>query len=191
MYIVIKNNINNIDNKEEVINVIYGDEIDTTNWITEYITREIKINLDKCDKDKKDIKDVSIKVSEGVNNQYNVIKTYKSKIRGYVYNSYQRQSIELFNIKYLPFTYKLENSSNILKTDINSEINNRILKTLDRDSLYQLYRLSEKVIRDSDIISYNKYNKITTDLLRTFRKEHFSSVVKKLNRFRIADKKKD
>jgi hypothetical protein len=165
---------------DEICNVIYGNELDTINWITEYITNQIKIFTNEKLSD--DIKNVSYSVTDD-KNVYTLSKTVKSTSRGYVYNSTKKKTIKIFEIKYLSFDYIISDESNVFSDDINSEINKRVLKNLDRDALFQIFCILQKIIKDSRIISFTHYNKVLTDLLRTFKKEQYTSIVKKLNRF--------
>lgn len=184
MHIILKNS----DKKIEVITVFYGDNTTViNNWIDEYINDDIEslknIPLNK------DERTVSYEIIEN-QNEYKVIKKIKKINKGYIYNSSERLTENVYTInlleydginKFNPEQYTLKENSKW--TDINSEINNRVLKQLDKESLHQILNKIQGSIKLKSNWNYTEYTSLVSEILKTFKKDIYSSLAKRLKRF--------
>jgi hypothetical protein len=184
MHIILKK----INEKDEVLNVFYGN--DTTvinNWIKDYINDDIEslkiIPLNK------DIRAVSYETIEN-QNKIELIRKVKKVNKGYIYNSSERLTETIYTITTLEYDgiNKFNNEQYTLKdnskwADINNEINNRVLKQLDKESLYQILNKIQTSIKVKSNWNYTEYTSLVSEILKTFKKDVYSSLAKRLKRF--------
>ena len=184
MHIILKK----INEKDEVLNVFYGN--DTTvinNWIKDYINDDIEslkiIPLNK------DIRAVLYETIEN-QNKIELIKRFKKVNKGYIYNSSERLTETIYTITTLEYDginkfnceqYTLKGNSKW--ADINGEINNRVLKQLDKESLYQILKKIQGSIKLKSSWNYTEYTSLVSEILKTFKKDVYSSLAKRLKRF--------
>ncbi len=188
MYIIIKC----FGNKEEILNIIYKDEFYIHAYIKNYIDNYIKNNKD------------NEFIIENVDNVYVLkSKNIKSK-KGYIYNTQKTSICELFSIKFLEYTHsgepinedlnlfpeiipRLEEEyKKMLKIDqydLNFEIIKRIVKKLDATTLNQIFLDILDNIHLKDNWTKKEIINMFSDVLKDFKKELYSSIVKKLNRY--------
>ncbi len=123
--------------QSKVLNIFYG-ENDT--FINKYVNEYIQHYTQKHN-----YTNTTVEITQDENNEkytiYHHITTLKT---GFFFNSHSVTTEELFNIQILPFdeTQFIENISqenSSLWKDINQMINNKILKQLDQESLYQVF----------------------------------------------------
>jgi len=168
-----------------VINVLFGDSDRVRKWIEDYLHSEIRsyayMPL------KRDERNRSYSFTCNGEDSYKLIKSYKKIHRGYVYNTSDRIQEVVCTIKILDYksedcVSRAENGT-LLWNDINAEINNRVLKQLDKDSLYQV------IIEVQDRIPFRgswdkgEYTQMVTEVLQDFRKESYSAVVRRMKRY--------
>lgn len=184
MHIILKK----LNEKIEVLNVFYGDDtIVINNWIKEYINDDIE-SL-KITPLSKDLRTVSYEIVEN-KNEYELVKRFKKINKGYIYNSSERLTESVYTINHLEYDginkfnseqYTLTDNSKW--ADINSEINNRVLKQLDKESLYQILNKIQTSIKVKSNWNYTEYTSLVSEILKTFKKDVYSSLAKRLKRF--------
>lgn len=184
MHIILKK----INEKHEVLNVFYGnDNTVINNWIKDYINDDIEslkiIPLNK------DIRAVSYETIED-QNKIELIRQFKKVNKGYIYNSSERLTETIYTITTLEYDgiNKFNNEQYTLKdnskwADINNEINNRVLKQLDKESLYQILNKIQTSIKVKSNWNYTEYTSLVSEILKTFKKDVYSSLAKRLKRF--------
>jgi len=186
MQIIIKTDLNT--NREEVINVIYGENsVYVNNWINSFFEKEIS-SLKMSPNDNKFIQHDSLDYFVEIeNNIYYLVKKYKLISKGYIYNSYEKKAERLYSIKVINY----ENIENIvlnetpcetLWNDINLEIIHRIMKQIDKDSLLQLNLKFESAIKTKKQWSSTEIIMLQYELIKTHKKELYSSIVKKMKK---------
>ena len=113
-----------------------------------------------------------------------LIKKFKQINRGYIYNSSEKIAEIVYKISILEF----ENNQPTLKennkwSDINNEINNRVLKRLDKSSLYQIMTQLESKIGTKSTWNRTEYVALVSDTIQNFKKNLYSSIAKRMRRF--------
>jgi hypothetical protein len=173
------------EESQEVINVLFGDVSRVRKWIEGYLQSEI-ISYSYMPL-QKDVRNAKYSFTCNGEDSYKLIKTYKKIHKGYVYNSSDRVQEVLYTIKFLEYHTKdcMSRSENgtLLWNDINVEINSRVLKQLDKDSMYQVIMEVQDRIPLKGTWDREEYTHMVTDVLQDFRKESYSAVVKKMKRF--------
>lgn len=181
MFIILKQSPSEND---EILNVFYCDELTLIrNWVKDYINNDIVsyryIPVQKY------TKYVSYELNDG-DNHFQLLRKYKRIHPGYVYNSSELITEVIYTITILEFdsnkpVRNLESSE--MWRNINSEINNRVLKQLDKDSLFQVFcTVQEKISKKRDW-NRTEFIGVLSETLRNFRKELYSSIAKRLKRF--------
>jgi hypothetical protein len=182
MYIILKQT----QKTTEIMNMFYGEDITSIRlWIKERMEEEIKsLNLAPLEQD---IKQVTYTIEEFENYTFKLIKNYKKTNRGYIYNSSDKLSDVLYTISIVE--YDGENkwgvglADNANYTNINNEINNRVLKQLDKESLYQVFIKLQSSIMNRKTWNKTEYTGLIAEVVRNFKKELYSSIAKRLKRF--------
>lgn len=180
MYIIIVKE----KSKESILNILYSsDHLDVRTYIMDYLNDTVNSLL--MAPNSNGIKNVSYSIEENAEN-FVLIKSYKKVSQGYIYNSSQKTKESLFSIYYLTFDGNVEfkqNSNDALYTDINSEINKRVLKQFDQDSLYQvILQVCDNVNIKNDWTK-KEYTNMVSETIKNFKKELYSDVAKKLKRY--------
>lgn len=185
MFIILKHsNQYSPINDNNILNVFYSKDLTIIrNWIKDYIKQDIEsYNYTPIEKD---IKSLTYELNDGEHN-FELLKKYKRINRGYIYNSSEYITDILYSITILKFDSD-KNIQNMEATNmwksINNEINNRVLKQLDKDSLLQILT----VIQDK-IHTKNKWNKtefisIVSDTLKEFKKDLYNVISKRVKKF--------
>lgn len=183
MYIILKSYFNE---KNEILNIFYGDDENLIrNWINEYINKDIE-SLKQCPLDK-DIRSLSYEIDQD-KDITRLIKHTKRVNRGYVYNSSEKFSEVVYTLTCLEHTATNNGQDATLQSnekwsDINKEINNRVLKQLDKESLYQILIEIQNAIKTKSNWNYTEYTSLVSETIRSFKKELYSSIAKRLKRF--------
>jgi len=120
-----------------------------------------------------------------------IIKKESHIEKGYIYTTKKEINTLLFTVRALEYNPKsLDNispqpisSSGRLWENLNREINHRVLKSMDKDSLYQIFVELDKNMKIKTNWSTNDYINILNELLKNFRKDLYSSIAKKLKRY--------
>lgn len=181
MFTILKiTNISDLD----ILNVVYGNDISLAySWITDTLSNEIKsLSLIPPNTDELDINYI---VEFDNDSSYTLIKRYKKVKPGYLFNSYSTKNLELYKIKILKFSnINLQNcKQSILYNNLNNEINNRVLNSLDKESLFQIFTLVQNIITSKESWNYTEYNSILSDVLHSFKREFYSSIAKRARRY--------
>jgi hypothetical protein len=181
MYIILKQSTFEND---EVLNVFYCDDLTLIrNWVKDTIEDDIVSY--RYAPNEKHIKYVTYELNDGDKN-FQLLKKYKRIHPGYVYNSSELITEVFYTITILEFdsnkpVRNLESSE--MWRNINSEVNNRVLKQLDKESLFQVFcTIQEKIGKKRDW-NRTEFIGVLSETLRNFRKELYSSIAKRLKRF--------
>jgi hypothetical protein len=179
MFVVIQSS----DRRDDVINVIYDDdEACVKNWISEYLVNEMESWL-MCPV-MKDMRNVSFTV-EDRGNCSALIKKYKRILRGYVYNSSEIKQEEIFSVKYLAFdgnSSMTHTSESHHQNDITKEINKRVLRQLDKPSLFNVFTNMQSLIDSKSMWNSEEFAQIVSESIKKFKKELYNSISKKMKR---------
>ena len=178
MYVIVKRE----DNTSEIVNMLYNKD-SVLPWINEYINDYIVLNLQE------NIENYNIKQDERTTFLYKKESIIK---KGYFINENKTiekliYSIELleYNCKNVP-EFNVKNTPSInLWENINDEINNRVLKNMDKESLYQFIVLLKTNINLKNKWTSNEFTNLTNEYLKSFRKELYSSVAKRMKRRKL------
>lgn len=193
MQIIIKKNL--LSNLEEVVNIFYG-ENDTyiKNWINSYFEQEIEgLRMTPYEENiKPDSLDYFVEIE---NDTYYLIKKYKMILKGYIYNSSEKVSQKIFSLRILsynnidPLLNSIQNQP--LWNDINSEVTHRVMKHIDKDTLYQINMKFEGAIKTKNIWTSTELVMLQNEITKNHKKVLYSSIVKKMKRFQKKQNKKD
>lgn len=179
MFIIIKNDL--IKSKKEVANIIYGDTYETwtSNYLTEIIS-DIIIEISSSDNKTSYHKDDQL---------LSIIKKEEIIEKGYIFNNKSVKETPIISLEVLEYNpraleFNKTNSECKLWENLNSEINQRVLKNMDKDSLYQVFMELDKNMKLKHNWTTNDFINILNELLKNFRKQFYSSVAKKLRRYK-------
>ena len=120
------------------------------------------------------MRSISYEITENQTN-FELIRHIKKINKGYVYNSSERLTENVYTINLLE--YSGANTFNIQKcnlkentkwADINNEINNRVLKQLDKESLYQILNKIQASIKVKSNWNYTEYTSLVSEILKIF-----------------------
>lgn len=124
-----------------------------------------------------------------IKNEDTLVKKETVQKKGYLYNEKVVKDIVVCSFEILEYDCKntpvsvFKQSSGInLWENINDEINNRVLRTMDRDSLYQYIKILKTNINLKSNWTSNEYIHLSNEYLKTFKKELYSSIAKKMKR---------
>jgi hypothetical protein len=193
MHIILKQSSIEGEN-DEILNMFYcSNQTIIRNWIKEFIRNDIitrkendkqindKINLTFTeDFDKRQ---GTYEINDAETN-FQLIKLYKKISKGYIYNSSEKLSEIIYKISVLEFDECSTPALNNEKwSDINNEINNRVLKQLDQNSLYQIIIELESKIRTKSTWNRTEYVGLVSETIQKFKKSLYSTVAKRMKRF--------
>lgn len=191
MQIIIKKDL--LSNSEEVINIFYGENDSyIENWITTYFDQEIdSLKMTNLNVNSESL-DYFVEIRD---NTYYLIKKYKVILKGYIYNSSEKISDNLFSIRCLSYN-NTEPLLNKIQTQplwngINSEVTHRVMKQVDKDTLYQMNIKFEGAIKTKDTWNSTELVMLQNEITRTHKKELYSSIVKKMKKFEKKYHKKE
>lgn len=175
MQIIIKKDLTL--NTTQVINILYGEyDIYTENWIKNYIENYITNEIDSSQFSFEQNKDI-----------YTISKLSKITSKGYIYNTQKNIIKHIFSIQYLTFdnlnSPLIENQNNQLWNNINSEINHNVMKRIDHDSLYNINLKFDAIIKTKSSWNTTELVMIQNDITKNYKRELYSSIVKKMKRF--------
>lgn len=168
---------------DEILNIFYSNDITPIrNWVKEYINEDIESY--RYTPNKQNIKNVFYELNDGYIT-LQLLKRYKKVYKGYVYNSSEKLTDLIYSINILEYN---PNHINNLETsdmwkNINQEVNNRVLKQLDKDTLLQvLYKIQQRIDTKPNWTK-TEFTGLISETLKNFRKELYSSVAKRMKRF--------
>jgi hypothetical protein len=181
MYIILQTFPSDID---EVLNVFYCEDITIVrNWVRQYIETEIK-SLEFCP-GTQGLKNITYELNDADKN-IELIKKYKRVSKGYIYNSSERIVDVIYSISILEFDSNkcvtgLISSNNW--ENFNTEINKRVLRQLDKESLFQVFMKLQQRIDTKTHWNKTEYTGLVTETVKNFKKQLYSSITKKMKRF--------
>lgn len=187
MFIIVKHNNHSPSENDEVLNIFYT--VDSTcirDWIKEYINQDIiSYSYSPIEED---LKYLTYELNDGEQN-FQLLKKYKRISRGYIYNSSERITDVLYSISVLEF----DSEKNKTTTDplqgshmwksVNVEINNRILKSLDKDSILRIFNVIQDKIHTKNNWNKTEFISVVSDTLREYKGAMYKSISKRLKRF--------
>jgi hypothetical protein len=180
MYIILQTFPSDID---EVLNVFYCEDITIVrNWVRQYIETEIK-SLEFCP-GTQGLKNITYELNDADKN-IELIKKYKRVSKGYIYNSSERIVDIIYSISILEFDSNkcvtgLISSNNW--DNFNTEINKRVLRQLDKESLFQVFMKLQQRIDTKTHWNKTEYTGLVTETVKNFKKQLYSSITKKMKR---------
>jgi hypothetical protein len=186
MFIILKHD--HITNKKEVLTVIYSEKADT--WVKYYLNDQ-KSQLENCDK-KEDDKKGKLTIKYVIEENEKTLTREEIYIeKGYLYDNTIIKKFPIISLEMYEYNAKcLEINKNYTDSrmweNLNKEINHRVLKSMDKDSLYQVFITIDNNLKLKDAWSTNDYINILNDILKGFKKEMYSSIAKKLKRYRLS-----
>jgi hypothetical protein len=185
MQIIIKKDL--LSNFEKVINIFYGENDSyIENWINTYFDEEInRLKMTPCKGNiNYETLDYFVEIKDNI---YYLIKKYKVILRGYIYNSSEKVSDKLFSIHCLSYnnidTPLTQTHTQPLWNAINSEVTHRVMKQVDKDTLYQMNMKFQGAIKTKDMWNSTELVMLQNEITRTHKKELYSSIVKKMKKF--------
>lgn len=185
-----------MSNTEDVINIFYGENNDyVADWINTYFEQEIEsLKMMPCEENiRPDSLDYFVEME---NNMFYLVKKYKQILKGYVYNTYEKILEKLYSIRYLTFDNvnvildKVKESSS-LWNGINSEITHRVMRQVDQESLYRINLNFEAAIKTKENWNCKELIMMRNEITKNYKKELYSSIVKKMKRFEKKQNKKN
>ena len=185
MQIIIKTDLKT--QKEEILNILYGENPSyTNNWINNFFEQEIsslKMTPYENETIKTDSLDYFVEMEDGV---YYLVKKYKRVLKGYLYNSFDKISERLYSVKVMSYenTDKFldEQPCDTLWNGINMEIIHRVMKQIDKESLFQLNMKFESAIKTKSHWTSTELIMLQYELIKTHKKNLYSSIVKKIKK---------
>lgn len=177
MFIILKNDF--IKKNKSIINIIYGN-------YDSCIKRALNDELNDMNDSNKDPL-VSYIVDEN-----SIILEKKVVKSGYLYNTEKITRNIIMTIEAIEYdtrSFQPSNDNDRLFKDLNTEINHRVLKSLDKDSLYQVFIILNKNLNIKKTWTNYDFINMLNDILKNFKKELYSSVAKKLNRYKFKTNK--
>ncbi len=182
MHIILKQSSIEGEN-DEILNMFYcSNQTIIRNWIKEFIRNDI-ITRKENEKQINDKINLTYEINDAETN-FQLIKLYKKISKGYIYNSSEKLSEIIYKISILEFDKCSTPALNNEKwSDINNEINNRVLKQLDQNSLYQIIIELESKIRTKSTWNRTEYVGLVSETIQKFKKSLYSTVAKRMKRF--------
>lgn len=187
MHIILKQSSREGEN-DQILNMFYcPNQTIIRSWVKNWIKTDIdarkELNAKKeQEEDKK--QDITYEINDAETN-FQLIKKYKKIYKGYIYNLSEKVSEIVYKISILEFDDNL--STKTLKnekwSDINNEINNRVLKRLDKNSLYQIIIELESKIRTKSTWNRTEYVGLVSETIKNFKKSLYSTIAKRMKRF--------
>jgi hypothetical protein len=177
MFIVLEVKYRGID---KIISPPFDNIQKASEWMENHITT-LKTEMESC-LEEKDTATFNILSTD---NEMMLIKNEKMTHHGYLYNTYEQKQETILTLKIVQHNPEfIENAKfTDLFMNINEEIQNRFLKNMDKDSLQQLLSQINKVVYAKETWTNKDYLKSFNEILQNFKKEPYSSIAKKLQRF--------
>jgi hypothetical protein len=170
-----------VQDDHKIINVLFENDVDK---IEEYITKILKDKIKRlCIEDVSSI--YTIKSNE---REFQIIKEFTKVKKGYVYNSHSQVSEVVVGIKYYSdegcdMLMNADNCGSNLTNDLNGEINKRVLRQLDKDSLYQVFVRVMNCIKTKDSFTKHEFTMIISEIVHNFKKDLYSTIAKRMRRY--------
>jgi hypothetical protein len=176
MFIILKNDL--LKKEKSVANIIYGDKYES------YVNNLLQDSLEFYENDD----NVTYSIDKETNS---INKAEKIVEKGYLYNNTTTKESPVLTYEVLEYNpkhleYNKTSSDGRLWENLNREINHRVLRNMDKDSLYQVFVALDKNMKLKTNWTNLDYINILNELLKNFRKELYSSIAKKLKRYRAS-----
>jgi hypothetical protein len=173
-----------LDQKEEakqILNVIYTtNESIVRKWVMDYVQKVVStLSESTCGNNK------TLNVIEDKHSCMIDVTSDTTK-KGYLYNTTKTKKERLLELSWYEYDNKnetIEINDDSLSLSLNEEINNRVLKQLDKESLYQLIIRVQQRLKHQEKWSYIEYTNLMSEMVSDFKKELYSNVAKKMKRF--------
>ncbi|NBP01352.1 MAG: hypothetical protein EBU90_14655 [Proteobacteria bacterium] len=182
MFVVLRQD----SDSEQVVNIIHGTDTSIVkSWISEYLHSEME-SQSMCPAlpdTKYNAYTIEDDETSGVSR---LVKRYKQVHRGYVYNSSERKESTVCAVRYLEFNgdnMTFESISKGLWNDLNAEINYRVIRQMDKDSLVQVIGCIQQGMSTKNNWTTSEFTALVSETLKSFRKELFSSITKRMRRY--------
>jgi hypothetical protein len=185
MQIILKTDLKT--NNEEIVNILYGENPSyINNWVNNYFEQEIcSLKMAPYENEfiKKDSLDYFVEIENGM---YYLVKKYKRVLKGYLYNSFDKISERLYSVRVMTYEnteqFLDEQPCDMLWNGINMEIIHRVMKQIDKESLFQLNMKFESAIKTKQHWTSTELIMLQCELIKTHKKNLYSSVVKKIKK---------
>jgi hypothetical protein len=178
-------------NVETILNIIYNDLDDK--WTTEYLDLEIE-KIKKTDNDCEVFYEIC-------DNNYTLIKKDTVINKGYLYNTNTSNYTVLFTIKELNFDFDtIKNfNKNIQENnpytkmfiDINNEINRRLIKELDKDSLFNLIIDYNNILQTKNDWTKDDLILLQNNIVKKQDLSMYSILLKKMKKYKKKQNRKN
>lgn len=187
MHIILKQSS---EGENEILNMFYcPNQILVRNWVKEWIANDIAKRTEieqNCETKKQtDVKSITYEINDGDTN-FQLIRKYKKLYKGYIYNSSEKLAQVIYKIYILDFDENVSVPAFVNDekwADINNEINNRVLKRLDKNSLYQIIIELESKMKIKSSWNRTEYVGLVSETIQNFKKALYSSIAKRMHRF--------
>jgi len=187
MYIVLETSERSDElNTEKVLDILYTTDANVVEkWITNYLEMQCtSILYTPIGKNERD-RTVSIAFNQQ-QSRFTLSKRFRQILRGYMYNSSQYTVDEIVKVRYLSFdgvNPSVDVNSIELQKDIKTEINHRVLKQLDKDSLYQVVRNVENIITQREHWTREEIIDVVSNVVHDFKRKLYNTIAKRLRTY--------
>lgn len=192
MKILVKNDF--ISNSQEILNIFrINDDDYIENWINEYINKEIKNKVINENK-----QEISYEIQSNFT-EFSLIQKQKIINKGYIYNSNTYDYIKLFTININTFNENITDTCVSLQeklpytklyNDINEEINKRITKELDQETLLLLQSEYNKKIQTKNTWTQKELILLQNTIIKKHEIQLFNKISKQLRKNNRKQKRK-
>jgi hypothetical protein len=164
---------------DKIISPFFDDMQKVSEWMENHITA-LKIDMENAEKKE----NVTFNILS-IDNEMMLIKNETITHQGYLYNTYEQKQGTILTFKVVHHNPKLTDTQNVtdLFMNINEEIQKRYLKNMDKACLQQLLTQINKIVYAKEKWTNKEYLECFNEILQNFKKEPYSSVAKKLQRF--------
>lgn len=176
-----------ISNSQSILNIFHVDDEDyIEKWINEYIQQEIKSKETNLELSKENSYEIQSNFTE-----FSLIQKQKITNRGYIYNSNNFEYTKLFTININEFTENItETCMSVqeklpytkLYNDINEEINKRITKELNQETLLLLQSEYNKKIQTKNTWTQKELILLQNTIIKKHEMQLFNNISKQLRK---------
>lgn len=165
---------------DKIVSPFFDDIQKVSEWMENHVTA-LKINMENTEKKES----VTFNILS-TDNEMMLIKNEIVTHHGYLYNTSEQKQETIITFKIVHHNPQFIEKPKFtdLFMNINEEIQKRYLKNMDKASLQQLLMQINKIVYAKEEWTNKEYLKCFNEILQNFKKEPYSSVAKKLQRFR-------
>lgn len=190
MKVLVKNDF--ISNTQSILNIFHIDDDDyIEKWINEYIQHQIKNKVSSSEDKNSNICDISYEIQSNFS-EFSLIEKQKIINKGYIYNSNTHNYTKLFTININIYTDNIETcvASSLqeklpytkLYNDINEEINKRITKELNQETLLLLQSEYNKKIQTKNTWTQKELILLQNTIIKKHEIQLFNNISKQLRK---------